>query len=76
MTPLMNHSDPDFWGQKTHHRLINKPMFVISPELQVHRNLESNMWDGTWVPQAALFQVLLQQGSALSTANAQQDSLR
>lgn len=73
--PLMNHLSPDLWGQKTHHRLINKPMFVLFPELQVHWTLESNMWDGTWVPQAALFKVLLQQSSALSTANTQPDSL-
>lgn len=68
-SPLMNHSDPDFWGQKTHHRLKKKPVFVILPELQVRWALESNMWDGTWVPQAALFKVLPQQSSVLSTAN-------
>lgn len=54
---------------------MNKPMFVIFPELEVHWTLESNTWDGTWVPPTALFKVLLQQSSALSTANAQQDSL-
>lgn len=64
----MNHSDPDFWEPKTHHRLINKPMFVTFPELQVLWTLESIMW----VPQTALLQVLLQQSSALSTARAQQ----
>lgn len=31
----LNESDPGFWGQKTHHRLINKPVFVLFPELQV-----------------------------------------
>lgn len=64
----LNESDPDFWGQKAHHRLINKPLFVLFPELQVHWTLESSMWDGTWVPQTALFKVLLQQSRALSTA--------
>lgn len=71
----MNHSNPDFWGQKTHHRLINKPMFVIFPELHVHWTAESNMWDSTWVPQTALLRVLPQQSSVLSTANMQQDAL-
>lgn len=68
----MNHSDPDFWEHKTHHRFINIPMFITFPELQVLWTLESTVWDGTWVPQTALLQVLLQQSSALSTARAQQ----
>lgn len=46
----MNHSDPEFWGQKTHHRLINESVFGVFHELGVCWTLESNMWDGTWAP--------------------------
>lgn len=77
---LMNHSNPEFWGQKTHHRLINEPVFVIFHKLGVHWTLESNMWDSTWVPQTALFQILPQQSSeqscVLSTATGQLNSWR
>lgn len=76
----MNHPDPECWGQKTHHRLINEPVLIIFYELGVHWTPESNMWDGTWVPQTALSKILPQQSSeqccVLSTAAGQLDSWR
>lgn len=54
VSSLMNHSNPEFWEQKTHHRLINRPMFALFHELGVHWTFGYNTWDGTSVLQSAL----------------------